>query len=67
LKPVGEIVVVPAPPFIDRETFDAVQAMLQHSGSQAVTPKMLSKSRRSWRTAAQTRAHSGTEMAGHGR
>ena len=29
LKPVSEIVVVPAPPIIDRETFDAVQALLK--------------------------------------
>ena len=28
LKPVSEIVVVPVPPIIDRETFDAVQALL---------------------------------------
>ena len=29
LKPVSEIVVVPVPPIIDRETFDAVQALLK--------------------------------------
>jgi DNA invertase Pin-like site-specific DNA recombinase len=29
LKPVSEIVVVPVPPLIDRETFDAVQALLK--------------------------------------
>ena len=29
LKPVSEIVVVPAPPIIDRETFDAVQKLLK--------------------------------------
>ncbi|MBB6254856.1 DNA invertase Pin-like site-specific DNA recombinase [Nitrospirillum iridis] len=29
LKPVSEIVVVPVPPLIDRETFEAVQALLQ--------------------------------------
>jgi hypothetical protein len=29
LKPVSEIVVVPVPPIIDRETFDAVQKLLK--------------------------------------
>ncbi len=29
LKPVSEIVVVPVPPLIDRETFDAVQALFK--------------------------------------
>ena len=29
LKPISEIVVVPVPPLIDRETFDAVQALLK--------------------------------------
>ncbi len=29
LKPVSEIVIVPVPPIIDRETFDAVQALLK--------------------------------------
>ncbi|HQT95960.1 MAG TPA: recombinase family protein [Thermoanaerobaculaceae bacterium] len=29
LKPVSEIVVVPVPPLVDRETFDAVQALLK--------------------------------------
>jgi hypothetical protein len=29
LKPVSEIAVVPAPPIIDRETFDAVQVLLK--------------------------------------
>ncbi len=29
LKPVSEVVVVPVPPIIDRETFDAVQALLK--------------------------------------
>ncbi len=63
MKPVGEIVVVPVPPFIDRESFDAVQAMLQHSGSQAVTPKMSSESRRSCAWRRKRSAHSGTEVA----
>jgi len=37
LKPVSEIVVVPVPPIIDKETFDAVQALLK-SRHPAVTP-----------------------------
>ncbi len=28
LKPVGEVVTVPVPPIVDRETFDTVQALL---------------------------------------
>src|SRR3546814_13003021 len=36
LKPVSEIVMVPVPPIIDRETFDAVQKLLQPR-----TPKVL--------------------------
>lgn len=37
LKPISEIVVVPVPPIIDRETFDAVQALLK-ARHPAVTP-----------------------------
>ena len=37
LKPVSEIVVVPVPPIIDRETFDAVQALLK-ARHPSVTP-----------------------------
>ncbi len=37
LKPISEIVVVPVPPIIDRETFDAVQAVLK-ARHPAVTP-----------------------------
>src|SRR5690606_39023965 len=37
LKPAGEVVTVAVPPLIDRETFDAVQALL-HKRNQKVTP-----------------------------
>jgi site-specific DNA recombinase len=40
LKPVSEIVVVPVPPIIDRETFDAVQALLK-ARHPTVTPSAI--------------------------
>jgi hypothetical protein len=45
LKPVSEIVVVPVPPLIDRETFDAVQTLLK-ARHPAVTPSVPSSAAR---------------------
>src|SRR3546814_12898262 len=41
LKPVSEIVTVPVPPIIDRETFDTVQALLK-----ARNPKVIPSDRK---------------------
>ena len=40
MKPVSEIVVVPVPPIIDRESFDAVQALLK-ARHPTVTPSAI--------------------------
>lgn len=53
LNPESEVVIVPVPPIIERETFDAVQALpkARHPtvGRHAVKPQMLSKFARSAR------------------
>jgi DNA invertase Pin-like site-specific DNA recombinase len=42
LKPVSEVVVVPCPPLIDRETFDAVQAHLRARNPKITPPRVVS-------------------------
>ncbi len=42
LKPVSEIVVVPVPPIIDRETFDAVQALLKARNPKVMPARVIS-------------------------
>ncbi len=42
LKPASEIVVVPVPPIIDRETFDAVQALLKARNPKVMPARVIS-------------------------
>ena len=42
LKPVSEVVVVPVPPIIDRETFDTAQALLKARNPKVVPARMVS-------------------------
>src|SRR3546814_6801040 len=42
LKPVSEIVMVPVPPIIDRETFDAVQKLLKARNPKVMPARVIS-------------------------
>src|SRR3546814_11488697 len=42
LKPVSEIVTVPVPPIIDRETFEAVQKLLQARNPKVMPARVIS-------------------------